>query len=232
MRLQPRRHPLPFLEQSRRRQRRAYIDIKNRIRRDAGILGGMFTTHHYIDGNNAWVDAYFLGGKVPVFYNLTLETARNAYKDAVGSRAFEQAHELVHEYESPFVLNGAVYEYRPKHYEKLDGLTLFEWIDKQERIIADSGQVQVYEGWRLRYDYTYGIGVEAVVNVPSLGTASVNAFIERFLAHGGGNWLDTTPLTWRADDINWMRVESNAVAEPPEWCKCCDDEILEDKPED
>jgi hypothetical protein len=44
---QRRKKPARFEQQSRRRQKNAYIDAKNRIRRDAPILGGKFTTHDY-----------------------------------------------------------------------------------------------------------------------------------------------------------------------------------------
>ena len=37
--------------------------LKNRIKRAAPVLGGKFTTHTYIHGENGWLDAHFLGTK-------------------------------------------------------------------------------------------------------------------------------------------------------------------------
>ena len=76
------RKPTPFNQLSRRHQRAAYIELKNKIRRASSILGGVFYTHDYLHGQNGWADVYFLGHKVPVFYNAALQTARTAYKEA------------------------------------------------------------------------------------------------------------------------------------------------------
>ncbi|MCW5620261.1 MAG: hypothetical protein KIS79_04045 [Burkholderiales bacterium] len=54
------RNRAPFGEQSRRRRNREYIGVKNRIRHTAPILGGRFTTHDYLHGENGWMDAPFL----------------------------------------------------------------------------------------------------------------------------------------------------------------------------
>ncbi|MBK7050067.1 MAG: hypothetical protein KBF98_13790 [Rhodoferax sp.] len=50
---------IPFGEQSRHYRKNAYIEIKNLIRRDAPVLGGLFTTHDYMHGKNGWIDGFF-----------------------------------------------------------------------------------------------------------------------------------------------------------------------------
>ncbi|MFM8899601.1 MAG: hypothetical protein ACKOF9_06585 [Burkholderiales bacterium] len=74
---------IPFGAQSRYRRRAAFISVKNDIRRHAGILGGLFSTHDYLHGKNGWIDCMFIGRTPPVFYNCVLETTRNAYKEQV-----------------------------------------------------------------------------------------------------------------------------------------------------
>ena len=86
---------IPFGKRSRKYRKRAYIEIKNKIRRHAAVLGGLFTTHDYMHGKNGWVDVFFLAGKAPSFYNCVLDTTRNAYKDRVRELAFDRSYELV-----------------------------------------------------------------------------------------------------------------------------------------
>ena len=73
----------PFGQQSRRYRKSVYIETKNQIRRHAPILGGLFTTHHYMHDKLSWIDGYFLAHKAPIFYNFALETTRNAYKELI-----------------------------------------------------------------------------------------------------------------------------------------------------
>ena len=84
----------PFGRRSRRRRNAAYIAVKNRIRRATPILGGKFFTDDYMHGTNHWLDAYFLGPKAPLVYNLTIETTACAYKEAVVS-GWDRSYELV-----------------------------------------------------------------------------------------------------------------------------------------
>ena len=87
----------PFGQQSRRYRKSVYIETKNQIRRHAPILGGLFTTHHYMHDKLSWIDGYFLGHKAPIFYNFALETTRNAYKELICDQAYERSYALVPE---------------------------------------------------------------------------------------------------------------------------------------
>jgi hypothetical protein len=89
-----RSHRPPFCQLPRHRQKDAYIGIKNLIRRAVPVLDGRFYTHHVLHGYNGWIDLYFLGAKAPIFYNVTLETALEAYKEAVWNKAWEASYAL------------------------------------------------------------------------------------------------------------------------------------------
>jgi hypothetical protein len=89
--------------------------VKNRITRAAPLLGGKFTTHSYMHGENGWIDAYFLGTKPPVFYSLALQTTICEYKELVRSRAWELSYDLAPERELP-LFDGAVKDPNTGHY--------------------------------------------------------------------------------------------------------------------
>lgn len=154
------RYPLirkrkPFAGRSRRRQRDAFIRVRNRIRQAAPILGGTFFTRDYLHGENGWADIYFLGRKAPIFYSVTLETTRHAYKERVLDAAWRRSYELVPEPES-FSPDHAVRDARTDHYV----------VSAREPV---------------RY-YGHGIGLHATLDVPFLAIEAINAFVARFLA--------------------------------------------------
>jgi hypothetical protein len=214
----------PFELQPRRQQKVAYIDVKNRIRRAASVLGGKFVTHDYMNGKNGWLDVCFLGRKAPVFYNLTIDTTTYAYKEAVWHRSWELSHELAPDRE-PFLGRAVknpktgMYEVPPREplrYPELDGMTRFEWVESQQRLIADSGEIQVYEEWTLHRDYACGIGLHATIDVPYLTIETVNGFVDRFLALES-DYRDPVPRSYRHDEIAHWGLETNAVIEPWDW---------------
>lgn len=123
---------IPFGAQSRYRRRAAFISVKNDIRRHAGILGGLFSTHDYLHGKNGWIDCMFIGRTPPVFYNCVLETTRNAYKEQLRELAYEQSYTLAPDSE-PRLFDHAVKDPRSalwtmtlsekKRFDALDGLS-------------------------------------------------------------------------------------------------------------
>lgn len=215
----------PFELQPRRQQKAAYIDVKNRIRRAASILGGKFVTHDYLHGKNGWLDACFLGRKAPVFYNLTIETTTYAYKEAVWHRSWDLSHELAPDREPQFFERAVrdpetgLYEVLPREplrYPELDGMTRFEWVEVQQKAIADSGEIQVFEEWTLHRDYACGIGLHATIDVPYLTIETVNRLVDRFLALES-DYRDLVPRSYRYDEIPHWGLETNAVIEPWDW---------------
>ena len=215
----------PFGQMPRRLQRGVYIHVSNRIRRAAPILGGKFTTRDYLHGQNGWIDACFLGLKAPVFYNLTLETTRYAYKEAVREQAWERSYTLAAERE-PSILDRAVKDPKtgnyvtaprePCHYPELDNLTRIDWVQMQLATIADARTIQVFEAWSLHRDYAYGIGLHATIDVPFLTIDAVNVFIDCFMKLVA-DFRDPVPRSYGHEEIAHWGLESNALIDPREW---------------
>lgn len=215
----------PFNERSRRSRKMAFSRVKNRITRAALLLGGKFTTHTYIHGENGWIDAHFLGAKPPVSYSLALQTTICEYKELVRSRAWELSYDLAPERELP-LFDGAVKDPKtgnyvsrrrePYRYPELGNMTRLQWCEAQHQNIADSGDIHVFEKWTLQHDYRHGIGLHATIDVPLLTIEAVNAFIDRFLMTEA-NFLDPTPHTYRYEQVSYWGLDSNALIEPWEW---------------
>lgn len=215
----------PFHLRSRRDKKRAFMSTRHRIERSAPVLGGKFTTHDYMHGQNRWIGAYFLGHKAPVFYSLALQTTSYAYKESVCERAWEMSYDLAPERE-PHLFDYAVKDpvtgddrmslREPCRYAELNGQTRLDWAQAQYQTIADSGKIQVFEEWTLHRNYGHGIGLHATINVPYLTIDAVNAFIDRFLMEEA-NFRDPNPRTYRYEQISHWGLESNALIEPWEW---------------
>jgi hypothetical protein len=218
---------IPFGAQSRDRRKAAFICVKNDIRRHAGILGGLFSTHDYLHGKNGWIDCMFLGRKPSVFYNCVLDTTRNAYKEQVRELAYEQSYTLAPDSE-PRLFDHAIKDPRSglwtmtlsekKRFDALDGLSRSEWVERQIPRIANDGTITVYEGWTLHHDYRFGIGLHATLDVPCLTIEAVNAFVQRFLA-AEAEYANPNPISYRYDEIENWHAESNAIADPDQYSR-------------
>jgi len=215
----------PFNQLSRRGQKMAFMRVKNRIKRAAPVLGGKFTTHTYMHGENGWIDAHFLGTKPPVSYSLALQTTIFEYKELVRNRAWELSYDLALEQElllfdraekDPKTGNYASRLREPYRYPELENMTRLQWSEAQHQKIADSGNIQVFEKWTLHHDYHHGIGLHATIDAPVLTIEAVNAFIDRFLMTEA-NFLDPTPHTYRYEQVSYWGLDSNALLEPWEW---------------
>ena len=227
----------PFNERSRRSRKIAFSRAKNRITRAAPVLGGKFTTHTYMHGNNGWIDAHFLGTKPPISYSLALQTTLCEYKELVRSRAWELSDELAPEWDLP-LFDGAVKDpttghyvsrrREPVRYPQLQNMTRLEWCEAQHQKIADSGDIHVFEKWTLHHDYHHGIGLHATIDVPVLTIEAVNAFIDRFLLTEA-NFLDPTPHTYRYEQVLHWGLDANALIEPWEWDAALEPQATEDE---
>lgn len=217
--------PAPFSDRPRSAKKAAYISVKNDIRRAAPILGGKFTTHSYIHGDNGWLDLYFLGPKASIFYNVSLCTTKYAYVEAVKNEAMNRSEALVADtepswldrsYKDPTSGRWITPAYEQPIYPEFGGITRYEWERSQYEGIANSGTIQVFQSWSVHHDYSSGIGLHASIDVPSLTIERVNAFIEQFMKAPMA-YRDPNPLSYRFDEISNWRMESNAVAYPWEW---------------
>ena len=218
---------IPFGAQSRRWRKAAFISVKNDIRRHAGVLGGLFSTHDYLHGKNGWIDCFLLGNKPPVFYNCVIDTTRNAYKEQVRELASERSYVLVPAGDLPLFDRGVkdpssglwtMSLPEEKCFEAFDGLSRSEWIGRQIPCIANDGVIKVNESWTLHHDYRFGVGLHVTLDVPYLTIEAVNAFIQKFLAAEGA-YTDPNPVSYRYDEIENWHIESNAIADPGQWPK-------------
>jgi hypothetical protein len=222
----PARRFKPFDQLPRRRQRDAYVHVRNQIRAAAPILGGKFFTHHYLHGQNGWIDAWFVGHKAPRFYNLTLETTRCAYAEAVWEQAWEASCLLVAPEAEPRLLDRATRDPvsghyvtvlgEPRRFPEFGDCTRMQWVQRQLRVIANTGSIHVLEHWSVHRDYAHGVGVHATIDVPWLSVDTVNAFIDRFMADESDYW-DVRPLSYRYDEVAHWGNQANAVIDPSQW---------------
>jgi hypothetical protein len=221
---------MPFNERSRSQRKLSYIQVKNEIRRQAPVIGGLFSTHSYINSNTSWLDIWFLSKKNLVMYNVTLDTTLQAYRDAIWNAAFDatfdinnESHmqELEMEVLSRDAKTGAVTTRfaDPLPRAEFGGFTSMQWQKAQEERLADSGQIQVYEKWTLHRDYSCGIGLHATIHEPCLTIDVINQFIKIFLENeteyrGEQSFQFSYEQCKEAEKSG---QDSNVIVDPLEW---------------
>ncbi|MBX9879562.1 MAG: hypothetical protein K2Y22_13960 [Candidatus Obscuribacterales bacterium] len=208
-----------FTQLTARRRKTKRFFLKRNIDKAAPALGGLFFTNDYLDGKNGLVDLFFLGRGNKTFYNVTLQTTRCDYKDKVHHIARDNADKLVPvDYDAVWDrLAGkkvkGVDPYGP--HEAFGGLRRLDWIDAESRVVADAGTVQVFEEVSLHYDYRYGIGLHATIDVPYLTVDTINTFIRAFLANGEKAYRIEKPISYKAAELNWDYDDSVASLVDP-----------------
>jgi hypothetical protein len=172
-------------------------------------------------GSNAWIDACFLSKhRALVFYNCTLETTRYRYKEIVESRAWENAEKLLPR-------QGSALDFGPEGQRRFEndmhaartefgGLTRAEFWNAEEKRIADSLEFAVNEEVTLHYDYRYGIGLHATLNVPHLTIAAVNDFVRRF-QKCEKPYSDPAPLRYSYEEVGHWGLDANQIVEPKDY---------------
>lgn len=203
-----------------RRRKTLRFFLKRNIEKAAPALGGLFYTNDYLDGKNGLVDLYFLGKDNKTFYNVTLQTTFCEYKDKVNDIARDNAevlvpidHEAVWERLCGRKTHNGVDPYGP--HEAFGGLSRFDWVEAESRVVADSGAVHIFEEVTLHYDYRYGIGLHATIDVPYLTVDTINNFIRRFLANNEKPYRSEVSITYRADELDWDHNDSIAAIVDP-----------------
>jgi hypothetical protein len=68
----------------------------------------------------------------------------------------------------------------------------------------------------LHRDYEFGMGLEAVIDVPFLTIAAIEGFIDRFL-NTEKEFRSNTPLSYSYEEAGPWGLESNALIEPWDW---------------
>jgi hypothetical protein len=230
-----RRHR-PFVRQtfsslSNHQQRDLYVRLRSKIKQTQSIYSPLFTSHVLIESDrqpigHQWMDLYFLGLDGRTIWNTTLRTANQAYWDAVDDLARDQAEALCpyaladnppHRWFQPvYGPTGRLLHYvmpeAPKEVA-FGGLTRFEFMRQRASTLIqkDAGDmVQIHEQFDIDRGYAYGIGLHAVIDVPSIDVQAIDAFIQRFRSMGELPWRceapvprlrlpsDTLEVLWRA----------------------------------
>lgn len=214
-----RRHPKKrpsFITLPRHRRSDEVIRLKRKIRRDADLYGGRFTSHHVLnepgrpDLYNQWADFYFVGSNRFTIWNAEIVTARRAFWDKASNLAYQRADSLLTpeerdaesklEFEPAQISRtGKILSYQqvkrePVRYEQFGGLTFFEQWEKLESEIVRNEPPIIYESFKLDRGYAYGVGLYIVLDVDVINQAAIELAIDKFLAKGETGWQSTHPV--------------------------------------
>lgn len=201
----------PFISLSRRQRRKLVIELKNRIYRERHRCGGMFyddcDIQHYKDNPDhiwAWSDIYFVGRDPADLWNAEIITAKLAFQDMVHEQAFNEAWAMLSQqeqeeearYESTPNVNskGKIVSYTLVHQQKqayaiFGGMTLWQFIEKREREIAQDQPPKVCCGYQFLTGFAYGHGLRMIVDAETLSVPIIEAAIEDFLGKDEGRGL-------------------------------------------
>lgn len=206
----------PFVTLPRHRRGNEVVRLKGRIRRDAAVYGGRYTSHHVPPDPDRpdlccqWDDFQFPGRDRFTWWNAEMITARMAFWDAVWHLAFDRAyaqldaceqsrefsHESVPATVSPTgkVLTVRMIWKEPVRYEQFGGLTFSEYKDRlKAQIIRDEPPV-IHESFRMDRSYSNGVGLRIVLDVDRIDRPSIEAAIDRFFAVGETDWQSPQPV--------------------------------------
>lgn len=181
-----------YLDKSRKRKKLDYINVKNRIREQASILGGKFTTHHDVTNGVHWVDFYFLSVRESlVFYNATLVTVKYSLAERSYDKAFHESLDI-RDYDHIRFVPSSKKDYksvkssgseRLPHVE-FSNLTRTEWIKARQRELLESGCMIEQDTTAMEFDYGFGIGLNGVINADLITVDVLNDYIDKFRAKG------------------------------------------------
>jgi len=204
---------IPYGRLSRRKQRDNFIRLRQKIRNDASVYGGQFTSPHVLNEPgrpalyNQWADAYFLGSDGLTIWNATIVTAVRAFWDVVEEMAHSRAWEMLTPEEQsaeaemkfePIWSNGQrMYRMAEKPkliYEKYGGLTYNAYQDKLTEEIILHEPPEIFESFTTDRSYRYGIGLNMVIDVDEINQAKIEEAIRRFREAGETDWLAAKPV--------------------------------------
>lgn len=206
----------PFVTLPRHKRADAVISLKGKMRRNAAVYGGKFSSPLVLDEPgrpdlyNQWFIAYFPGTDRFTLWNANISTARRAFWEAAHAMAFERAadalalQEMELESRMEFepaeksstgkVLTWTLVDREPVRYAQFGGLTFSEQAAKLEaQIIRDAPPI-IHESFTLDRGYAYGIGVHIVLDVDVINKAAIECAIDRFLAEGETDWASNAPI--------------------------------------
>lgn len=203
----------PYWRFSRRKRRDNFIRLRQKIRNNASVYGGHFTSPHVLNEPgrpplyNQWADAYFLGSDGLTIWNATIVTAAREFWDVVEDVAHTRAWEMLTPEEQsaeaeikfePVWSNGQrMYRMVGKAklvYEKFNGRTYHEYQDKlTEEIILHDPPV-IFESFTTDRSYCYGTGLNIVIHVEEINRLTIEEAIRRFRENGEADWRAAEPV--------------------------------------
>lgn len=220
------RKSTPWSDKPRKVKRDGIISLKNKIKRAAPWLGGLFWSHDAIE-KNAWVDVYFLSADGRTIYNATLDTATYDFHQRAFSKACETASSMKPLFDDPKCRDlDLLFNPTPEQAEArekaeaavYDGLTRYKWIDRKRNEIIESGSEPSFEEIRLDRDYGFGVGLMATINIPFLDVVGIHQFIQGFLDGGELPFLSDRPLIWTKEEMKGCQGPmANSICPNEEW---------------
>jgi hypothetical protein len=205
----------PFISLPRHKRNDAFIKLQGEIKRETESYGGMFTSPLVLDESreSQWFDFYFLGLDKFTIWNATIITAKQALQDAAEDIAYTQAMAMMtpEELEAECKIEsepadrcsktGKILTYRmilpePKRYAQFGGLTFSEQTQKLESEIIENTPPTVYEFFKADFSYSYGIGLNIVLDVETINRKAIEQAIMKFRELGEKDWqaADCVPV--------------------------------------
>ena len=204
---------IPYSRLSRRKQRDAFIRLRQKIRNEKAVYGGQFTSHHVLDEQdrpaifNQWADFYFLGSDGLTIWNATIVTAVREFRDSCEEMAQGQAWKMLTREEQsaeadikfePVLHKGRrMYRQLIKQetvYDKFQGLTYNDYQNKLTEEIIKNEPPQVFESFSTDHSYRYGIGLSMVIHAEEINRGTIEKAIHRFRTIGKTDWRAAEPV--------------------------------------
>lgn len=204
---------IPYNRLSRRKQRDAFIRLRQTIRNKAADYGGQFTSHFVLDEPdrpaifNQWADIYFLGSDGLTIWNASIVTAVlefwNSCEEMARERAWkmltpeEQSAEADIKFEPIFHKGRRMYRLLLKPetvYDKFQGLTYRDYQNELTEEIIKNEPPKVFESFSTDRSYRYGIGLHVVFHAEEINRATIEDAIHRFRTIGETDWRSAEPV--------------------------------------
>lgn len=211
--MRKKRNRKPYWTLSRRKRRDNYIRLRQKIRNNTSVYGGLFTSHQIINEPgrpplyNQWADILFLGSDGLTIWHTEIITAARAFWDRVEEMAFTRAWDMLTpeeqeaEAEMTFepIRSGGKRMYqlvtKPKQvYEKFGGLTWHDYQDKLVEEIIQHEPPEIYESFTTDRSYCYGTGLYMVIHAEEINRTSIEEAIRRFRTAGETDWRAAAPV--------------------------------------
>lgn len=210
-----RKKHIPFVKLSKNKRSDAVIQLKNDMRKNASVYGGMFSSHQMLDEPcrpdlyNQWFDFLMPGKDRFTLWNVEIITARKAFWDKAHDLAYERINDMLSPYERDFddmsfepadiSSTGKVLTYtmvfKDTRYDQFDGRTFYEQWEKAEADVVRDTPITIYESFRTDPDYAYGIGLYMIIDADVINRESVERAILKFREIGETDWKADEPVS-------------------------------------